>query len=318
MPVSTSTLLITSRDDLRDTVTRHAAGVPVTVSAPDCLTSHAWARASAVLIDSHAAVTVATLGLPHRSNLHVLTDDAAEPRVWEHAVKLDAERVLVLPDAFPALRETLRAVSRHPAVAVVVGVARTAAATTFVAAAGIGHLARGRRVAVIGARSDPVPLDERIKVDRSATHGQQPGSGMLTVMTHSIDGPVPADDLAAAVTDLRSDHDVIIVDAAPPPDAAGMLALEWADLVIVVAAPSELDAPAARELAASLTRLALRAQLAVLAGPDEDPYDGIARGLELGFDHVRALQLGQAPDHPSLVADASYRNWCADALAEAE
>lgn len=113
MLVPTSALLITARPDVRDAVVLHAAGIQVMVRAPDRIASCAWIRVPVVLIDNHAARAVAELGLPHRPNLHLLADDDVQPHVWLNAMRLNVERVLVLPDAFPALEETVRTAG-HP------------------------------------------------------------------------------------------------------------------------------------------------------------------------------------------------------------
>ncbi|WP_346135041.1 hypothetical protein [Lentzea roselyniae] len=120
MFVSTSALLITTRAELREAVALNTAGFKVTVRAPDRLALQVWSRAPAVLIDNYVAQAVTELGLPRRSSLHLLVDNGAQRHVWVNAVKLNVERVMVLPDAFPALKETVRAAGRDaPAVTVI-------------------------------------------------------------------------------------------------------------------------------------------------------------------------------------------------------
>jgi secretion/DNA translocation related CpaE-like protein len=115
-------LLVTRDDAVRDAVLRLAAlaGTPVHLEAPGDGARAVWRAAGVVVVGPDGGHDT---GLPRRDGVVVVTDRPPDAGVWQRAVAVGAEQVLVLPDAEPRLLDLLAAAGEPGrAAGVVIGV----------------------------------------------------------------------------------------------------------------------------------------------------------------------------------------------------
>ena len=308
-------LLITSDGRLGGDVERLAAAAGSGLQRVDDVSGARalWSQVPVVLLDAAALTRLAEAGLPRRPGVSVLCRGEPRPAVWEQALHAGAERVLVLPDAEPAVVELLADAAEGPdrdgRVIAVVGGRGGAGASVFAAALGVMAARRGERALLVdcdplGGGLDLLLGVEHVdglrwpqlsvaggRVPAAALHGALPAAGppaafdggVLSVLSCGPAGHAPAADGVAAVVEAgRRAGDVVVCDVPRPLPAPAWAALDRADLVVLVV-PAEVRAcAAARPVAAQLLErnCAVRAVVRGPAPGGLTPAD-VARALSV-------------------------------------
>ncbi len=254
-------------------------------------------------------------GRPERTPVLLVTDDADDAGVWQHAMAVGAEQVVVLPDAQDWLVERLAATVDPLGTAYVVAVvsgcggggASVLAAAMAVTAADTGHRVLLADLDPLGGGADltlgVVDVPGLRWPELAAARGRLPGGSVrealprlddLAVLTWGRAGPI---DLApraveAVLSAAGRTHDLIVLDLPRAGDPASAAALGRADeLLVVVPARLRATASAAQMLArwgpsAPPTRVAVRRL----------PRDGLsARAVADALDVRLALQMRDDP-----------------------
>lgn len=142
MTANNAILALVGDADLRDDVDRvaAAAGLPV-FHAADPSSRKVWTAATAVLLDTHAALRCAERGLPRRGRVVVVGRTAPAATDWQAAIAVGAERVVTLPEQDGVLMAELSDAgddvvhdARRGAVVAVIGGCGGAGASVFAAA----------------------------------------------------------------------------------------------------------------------------------------------------------------------------------------
>ncbi|MQA14398.1 MAG: septum formation initiator [Pseudonocardiaceae bacterium] len=292
-----------------------------------------WSETSLVLLDADAAGACAVARLPRRDGVVVVAAGAAPPNVWERAVAVGAEHVATLPDAEPWLVSALADATETPArpgrVLAVLGGRGGAGSSVLAAAVAVTAAAEqtgtllvdcdalgGGLDLVLGAEDTaglrwPGLAMAGGRVAASSLHAALPapllaaGGGRLTVLSCDRDGTGPDPEAIRGVCAAgRRAGEIVVCDVPRHPcDAAGV-ALEAADLAVLVV-PAEVRAcAAAATVAARVGGLGTPLQL-VVRGPSPGGLSPpeIARALDLPLlvamrpqpGLAAALDRGEAP-----------------------
>jgi secretion/DNA translocation related CpaE-like protein len=243
-----------------------AAGVDVRVQ-PDVPTAGQWSSAALVVVGGDHARAVAAAGRPRRPSVVLVTTDLDDADVWQHALALGAEQVVVLPDAQEWLVERIaRTVEPASAgrVIAVVGAAGGAGASTLAAALAVTAAEVGRRILLadldpLGGGIDlllgaddlaglrwPDLTQARGRLPADSVHEALPRLGTLAVLAwgrgEPLDVPLAA---AEAVLDAgRRGNELVVCDLPRQSDELTGRVLRRADELFVVV-PARLRAAAA-------------------------------------------------------------------------
>lgn len=333
-PVAGRTLVRTADPRLADDLQRlaAAAGVSLVVGAelPD---ARELASCPLLVVGGDLAATTARqlarrpAPRPDRVPVLLVTRDLDDADVWQHAVALGAEQVVVLPDGQDWLVDRLAATVEPTGAArvlAVVGGCGGAGASVLAAAMAVTAADTGHRVLL--ADLDPLGPGADLTLgvvdvpglrwpDLAAARGRLPGGSVrealprmddLAVLAFGRGEPV---DLAPRAVDavlaaaVRT-HDLVVLDLPRAVDPAAVAALGHAHELLVVV-PARLRATAAAAALLSGWGEAARAPRAVVRRSPKDPLSAHtvadALGLPLamqmrddpGLD--QALRRGEAP-----------------------
>lgn len=289
-------VMLIGETPLLDDVLRLAAAAGCELErVPDLasLRSH-WASAPLILLDAPGVMAVAGCGLARRRGVLVVCDAEPEPAVWQHAVAVGAEHVLVLPQAEACLVDALADTVDRPAASegrllAVVGGRGGAGASVLSSAVALTALRTKQNTLLVdgdplgggvdlvlgaeaeeGLRWPDLRLSEG-RISASALHAALPGrahgEGRLTVLSCDRDGPGPEPEAMAAVLESgRRAGEIVVCDLPRDLPEASCVALERADLVVLVI-PAEVRACAAARRVVAQMRDCGAAPCALVRGP---------------------------------------------------
>lgn len=303
-------LVVTDDPDLLDEVLRlcAAAGVEPEVSAELSSARTAWGSAPAVVVGASAARSRAKVleGLPRRDGVLLVGLDGSDASVWESAVAVGAEEVLLLPRDEVQLVDILSETgdgSPGPGLLVaVVGGRGGAGASTLAAGLAMSAPRAGWTSTLIDA--DPLGggLDMVLGAEDAAGArwpdlGAAKGritAGTLENALPRMEGvsvlswdrgdlfDVPAEAMHAVLSAARRGTDLVVVDLPRRFDAAAEVALTSADITLLLVPAEVRAAAAATRVAAAAGLLTADLRLVVRGpGPAGLPSSGIATALAL-------------------------------------
>lgn len=272
---SAATLLITADPTVVDDVLRLAAAAGAQVQVePDARRARScWADAPLVLVGRDAAPRVALSGLARRDDVALLSYDADDAAVWALAVDIGASKVVELPDGERWLVDALgdaadgtRDRARLLAVAGGRGGAGASvlAATVASAAAAVGHPTTLVDADPLGGGIDLLFGGEEVRglrwrelarargrVGATSLRNALPSFGGLAVLSWDRDGARAAapEAMRAVLGAARRGAELVVVDVSRHLDPAAQVAVDEADVALLVV-PAEVRAAAAAALVA--------------------------------------------------------------------
>jgi secretion/DNA translocation related CpaE-like protein len=263
-------LVITEDLHLLDDVLRLAAAAGVTVDAvADAqLARRYWNTAPIVVVGADRVASCVAAGLQRRPGVVLLSCNLDDGGVWEAAVRLGAEHVVFLPDAeewiVDVFADAAEPDQRHATVVGVIGGRGGAGATSLAIALTMASLRRDFNTVLMDA--DPLGggIDLALGIenrpgmrwpDLASAHGQTacraltgtlPFLGDLAVLSWDRISPIsiPPAVMTAMLTSARRGNDLLVVDLPRFPDQAAAIAMQMAEMIIVVV-PAEVRAVAA-------------------------------------------------------------------------
>ena len=330
MTTTAAVLALVEDQSLRDDVDRvaAAAGVPVVhTGRPSSRT--VWMSAKVVVLDVAAARRCAQDGLPRRDRVFLVGSAEPDGADWESALSIGVQKVIRLPDhddalvgAFAAATQDATPGDRRGAVVTAVGGCGGAGATLFATAlaqsatpallvdadpwGGGIDLAMGTE-GVPGLRWQDLTLrDGRLEFD--ALQAALPNRRGVTVLSSSRSGgEIEAGPLSAVVDAGRRAGVTVVCDVPRRATPAVEMALQSADLVVLIV-PADVRAAAAAGALAGWVRTINPNVGLVVRGPAPGglraadvsatvglslvaamrPQPGLADALERGGLHIRA------------------------------
>lgn len=274
-----------------------------------------WKAAPLVLLDTAAATALAASPMTRRQGVLVVSQEEPDASAWEQALAVGAEQVLALPTSEERLVSTFADVVDGPPsaagrVLAVAGGRGGAGSSLLTAAVALAALRAKRNALLVdadplgggvdlvlgaegedGLRWPDLRLSRgRVAVSslRSALPGRGNGSARLTVLScdRAGNGPKPAA-MAAVVESGRRSGELVLCDLPRETTETSCVALERADLAVLVV-PAEVRACAAARVVARRMRDCGARPSVVVRGP--------APGA------LRASEVAAAVDAPLLVA----------------
>ncbi|WP_038170948.1 septum site-determining protein Ssd [Tomitella biformata] len=257
---------------LRGEVSRATAAAAVAVEELDSAPGRGqWDRARTLLLDVEAAGACIEAGLPRRGGVLVLSDGSEGADPWQLAVRLGAEHVLALPADAAQLVRLLGSAPRATGagtggVVAVVGGKGGVGASVFAAA--VAACAQPAALLVdldpMGAGLDLMFGLERAsglrwpdlrlqggRVHAAALRRALPSKGGVSVLSSGRDLAPPAEPAVRAVLEAGRDGGLVVVcDVSRSRSPVAELALELADLVVLLAT-ADVSACAAAARAAA-------------------------------------------------------------------
>ncbi|MGH3435759.1 MAG: septum site-determining protein Ssd [Sciscionella sp.] len=253
-----------------------------------------WQKAPLVLLDGPGATAVANAKLARRSGVIVVSHREPEQAVWQQAVAIGAEQVLVLPAAESWLISAFADTVDRPAtdagkVLAILGGRGGAGASVFAAAVALSVLRGGANALLLdgdplgggadlllgaeaeeGLRWPELRLSDG-RVAASSLHaalpGRTQGRGRLTVLSCDREGPGPQPNAVATVVESgRRAGEVVVCDLGRDLPEAACVVLERADLTVLVL-PAEVRACAAAKQVLVRVRDSGATPCAVVRGP---------------------------------------------------
>jgi secretion/DNA translocation related CpaE-like protein len=271
-----------------------AAGCELERSADVVALRRRWALASMIVLDPAGVTAASEAGLARRESVFVVCPAAPDPGVWQRAVQVGAEKVLVLPTAETWLTSAFADAVEQPAarsgrLITVLGGRGGAGASVLATAVALAALARGDRTLLVdcdplGGGLDLVLAAEaesglrwpqltlsggRVAASalREALPGRTSGPGRLTLLSCDRSGPGPAADAVAAVVESgRRAGDTVVCDLPRDLTPGACAALDRADLTVLVV-PAEVRACAAARRVAEHARERGASPQVVVRGP---------------------------------------------------
>lgn len=253
-----------------------------------------WSVAPLVLLTRQTAEAAAVAGLARRSGVLLVCAENPEPPIWQAAVAIGAERVIVLPAGQGWLVSALADAVDTPAhgggrVVAVLGGRGGAGASVFAACIALAELHRGAEALLVdcdplgggvdlllGAETDgglrwPQLRLTGGRVAASSLHaalpGRRAGGGRLTLLSCDRDGPGPAPEAVAAVVEAgRRAGDTVVCDLSRQLPDSARTALERAGLSVLVI-PAEVRAAAAARRVVEQMRRHGATPYAIVRGP---------------------------------------------------
>jgi secretion/DNA translocation related CpaE-like protein len=307
-------LTMISDPELLESVLRLAAAAGCELQrSPDLgQARRGWLSAPLVLLDAVAVGWCARAGLGRRGRVLVLLTRSAPTRVWEQALAVGAERVVVLPEqeAWLVTALTEAAEGSHPAgpVLAVAGGRGGAGASVLASAVAVTAVRDGQRALLVdcdplGGGLDLVLAAEDLaglrwpeiavgagRVPAAALHAALPtpavgarGAGELGLLScdRSAGGPAAAA-VSSVVEAGRRAGELVVCDLPRYPTDAALAALTGADLTVLVV-PSDVRSCAAAARVAVVLAEHCGALRLVVRGP--------APGGIAAADVARALGL---------------------------
>lgn len=323
-------LIVTADPALLDELLRLcvAAGVEPEVVPDVGAARPGWLGAPLVVIGGDLARLTARAGLPHRRDVVIVGLDSDDAPVWDVAVEIGADTVVFLPDAQTWLVDRFaQSVSgaEHRGVTVaVLGGRGGAGATTLAAALAVTAARMGQRALLV----DGDPLGGGIDLalggedtaglrwpDLAVTAGRVDGSALRAALPEVHQLMVLSwdrgDRLKVAPAAMRSvltaaaaSSDVVVIDLPRQVDPATEMALDAADVTLLVV-PAEVRATAAASRVAVAVSLIARDLRAVVRGPSPAGLTGRLVADTLGLPLAgyvkaepgleRAMECGEPP-----------------------
>ncbi|ASW57366.1 septum site-determining protein Ssd [Plantactinospora sp. KBS50] len=325
-------LVVTSDGELLDELLRlaAAAGTEVEVAADPAAARSRWSAAPLVLVGADQAEACLRARLAHRTSLVLVGRAGHVDPGWEIADLVGAQHVAVLPSAEPwvvdRLGETVPSLGAGGPGRVLTVIGGRGGAGASVLAGGLAITAARRGLRTLLVDADPLGggLDlvlgwEELeglrwpalrqadgRVDPPSLVRALPSRDDLVMISWDRGDPVhlPVDAMAAALDAGRRGRDVMVVDLPRQLDEAAVIALQAADLGLLIV-PAELRATAAaarvaRSAAPHCPNLSL-----VVRGPAPGGLRAreVSRSLDLPLVGTlrpepglrRALERGEAP-----------------------
>ncbi|MFI0238187.1 septum site-determining protein Ssd [Streptomyces sp. NPDC016845] len=322
-------LIVTEDVGLLDDLLRlcAAAGVRPEVGHGAPATRGSWEAAPLVLVGDDAARRLR--GLARRRGVVLVGRDQDDPGVWQRAVEIGADHVLMLPDGEQWLMDRIADVAEgvgRPAVTVgVIGGRGGAGASTLACALAVEAARAGRRTLLVDA--DPLGggLDvllggETVDGLRWPAFAQSRGRVGSTALEESLPrlhdvrllswdrgdlASVPPEAVRAVLAAGRRRGGAVVVDLPRRVDAGSVEALAQLDLGLLVVPPELRAVAAARRVAGAVGMVLrdLRVVTAPTSGPGALEGDEVARLLGLPLAGELPC-LGSAPE-PSMGAKAT-------------
>ncbi|HEV3355187.1 MAG TPA: septum site-determining protein Ssd [Pseudonocardiaceae bacterium] len=290
-------LVMCGEESLLDELLRLAAAAGCELHrVPDAVAARrAWATAPLILLDESAARACIDAELPRRERVLITCGQDPPPDgLWPLAVRLGAVDVVPLPTKSATITEALADAVDRPSptegrILAVLGGRGGAGASVFAAAVAMAALRRGDNALlvdcdplgggidlVLGAEAEVGLRWPELRVRggripvaslRSALPGRTKGDARLTMVSCDRDGPGPEPEALAAVLQAgRRAGETVICDLPRSTSEVALLALDRADLTVLVV-PAEVRASAAaRRMAEWLTDRGIRAET-VVRGP---------------------------------------------------
>lgn len=290
-----------------------AAGCEVRRPAEPGRIRRGWAEAPLVLLDAAGLGWCARAGLPRRGGVVVVLAAAAPPGLWEQALAVGAERVVVLPAQeswlVTALTEAAEGGRAGGPVLAVVGGRGGAGASVLATAVAVTAVRDGARALLVdcdplgggldlllaaedagGLRWPELALGAG-RVPAGALHAALPtpavgggrGAGELALLScaRSAAGPTAAA-VGAVVGAGRRAGELVVCDLPRHPTGPALTALAAADLTALVVPADVRSCAAAARTAAVLTEHCAAVAL-VVRGPAPGGIGAadVARALEL-------------------------------------
>jgi secretion/DNA translocation related CpaE-like protein len=283
-----------------------AAGVEPDVVADPGAARARWPLASLVLVGADAADALAHAALPRRSAVVLVGHDLDDAAVWQRALALGADRVVILPDdqerLVDRLVDTADGGSTGGRVVCVTGGRGGAGASTLAAGLALTAVRLGWPTLLVDA--DPLGggidlvlggesaagvrwpdlVATRGRLSAPALHEALPRVGGVSVLSWDRGGGL---DLPAAALDAVLDAGVrrsrlVVVDLPRRADDAVAAALGRSEVALLVV-PAEVRAAAAGARVAAGVRPHVRDLRVVVRGPAPSglPADAVAASLGL-------------------------------------
>jgi secretion/DNA translocation related CpaE-like protein len=305
-----------------------AAGVDVRVQE-DPPGAGEWAAAQLVVVGGDHARAVAAARRPRRTALVLVTTDLDDADIWQNALALGAEQVVVLPDAQEWLVERMARTVEPAAsgrVVAVVGACGGAGASTMAAALAATAADEGHRVLLadldpLGGGIDllvgaddlaglrwPDLTQARGRLPADSVHEALPRLGTLAVLAWGrgdpLDLPLPA---AEAVLDAgRRGNELVVCDLPRQGDEVSARVLRRADELFVVVPARLRAAVAGAQLLAALGACAPAVRAVVRRPP------GAALASRAVCDVLGVPLAADMADEPGL--DAAVARGCVPGL----
>ncbi|MCW2616143.1 MAG: Helicase/secretion neighborhood CpaE-like protein [Frankiales bacterium] len=323
-------LVVTAEADVLDDLVRLAAtaGTELDV-APDAGTARrSWATAPFVVVAVDALPGLLRARLPRREGVVLLGRDVDDPDVWQRAVAIGAEHVVLLPDAEQWLTDRFADATESfgpvGALVAVVGGRGGAGATTLACALAMTASRSGRPSLLV----DGDPLGGGIDLvfggeahrgvrwpDLGATRGRVPAAALdgalprmagLSVLSwgRGDAGAVPVEAVRAVLAAGRRCNELVVVDLPRALDECSRAVLASATTVLLVV-PNEVRAAAAASRVAAAVAVLCSDLRVVTRGPSPTGLTGVQVAEALGLPLVAdlraepgldaALERGEAP-----------------------
>lgn len=272
--VTPCVLALTADPALGDELARLAAAAGAVLQVQACAPDvQDWLACRLLVVGGDLARQVGLAGHPRRPGVLLVTDDADDADVWQHAVGLGAEQVAVLPDSRDWLVERLSAAVEPVGSAYVVGVVGGcggAGASVLAAALSVTAASEGRQVLLadldpLGGGADLILGVDDVPglrwPDLAAARGRLPAGSVrealprldgLAVLAWGRGDPIdlPTWAVDAVLAAAGRAHDLVVLDLPRIGDASSAAALRRADeLLVVVPARLRAAASAAQLLA---------------------------------------------------------------------
>ncbi|MHA4813478.1 septum site-determining protein Ssd [Streptomyces aculeolatus] len=315
-------LVVTEDEDLLDDLLRLCAAAGTQAEVSHAPGRQDWAAAPLVLVGDDSAGRLAAAGPARRDGVVLVGRDQDDPGVWERAVAVGAEQVLVLPDGETELVDRIadaaEGVGAQARTVGVVGGRGGAGASTLACALAVTAARAGRRTVLVDA--DPLGggLDVLLGGEEAeglrwpafaASRGRIGGAALeeslprlhdLRLLSWDRGGgeagaaPVAPEAMRSVLAAARRRGGVVVVDLPRRVDEPVAEALAQLDVGLLVV-PAELRAVAAAHRVADAVRMVLGDLRVVVRGPAR-------RGLaaEDVADLLRLPLAGELPAEPGL------------------
>jgi secretion/DNA translocation related CpaE-like protein len=310
--------VVTEDRELLDQLLRLCAAASVTPDLTEDSAGRrlAWARAGAVLVGDDQAAEMTRLGLSRRDNVILVSQRADPSPLWQLAVELRADHVVVLPHDQQRLIDHLSDLADGGCRARTLGVVAGrggAGASTIAAGLGLAASRAGRQAFLLDA--DPLGggielllgcedaaglrwpevVTTQGRVGAGAFRSALPAVGSLAVLSWDATGRrrVRPGVTHALVCAAQRGSELVVVDLPRQPDEAATEALLLCDAVLLVV-PSEVRAvAAARSVLAELRSLCGDIRVVVRRVPRSDVgADTVTDALELPLVDMVSHQRG--------------------------
>jgi secretion/DNA translocation related CpaE-like protein len=323
LPATPRPLIATADDGLLDDILRLCAAAAVTpdLAADSTAARRMWRSAGLVVLGRDVAELLSRVDLPRRDGVIVVTRAHDDATVWQSAVRVGAEEVVVVPEGEAVLAEriadTLDETGRRAATVAVTGARGGAGSSILAGALALVAGRTGHRTLVIdgdplGGGIDLVLGGEAVQglrwPDLAATSGRVSGPALRSALPE-VDGVavlswdrgdqlhIPAASMRTVLAAGQRGCDVVVVDLPRRVDDAAIEALASADTTLLVV-PAQVRALAAAQRIRNQISAAVSDVRIVVRGPMES---GLTPGLIA--DNVGLPLIGSYESEDRVAAD---------------